>query len=131
MLIYTDNKKTLLTDLAVSLIHFLPKTETENITKYENFALEIKNIWKLNNVVVFPFVIPAEGAVTTNFQKYFENVSLTKNILRVGQNAVLLQTRILWSQNTNTNKTKKSWNAQKQNTKQTNKINMTGEKNIK
>jgi len=42
VLIYTENKTALLTDKAVLLIHFLPKIETEKITKYENFALEIK-----------------------------------------------------------------------------------------
>ena len=32
------------------------------ITKYENLALEIKkNIWKLNNISVYPIVILAEG----------------------------------------------------------------------
>jgi len=60
---------------AVPLILFLPKIETEKITKYENFALEIKNIWKLNNVAVFHLVITAEGLVTKNFQKYLENIS--------------------------------------------------------
>jgi hypothetical protein len=72
------------------LIHFLPKIEPEKITKYGNFALEIKNIWKLNNVSVFPLVITAEGVVTRNFQNYLENISLTEYILRVGQKAVLL-----------------------------------------
>jgi hypothetical protein len=29
--------------------------------KYENLALEIKNIWQLNNVSVHPLVITVEG----------------------------------------------------------------------
>jgi hypothetical protein len=44
VLIYTENKTALLTDMAVSLISFLPKIEREKITKYEKFALEIKNV---------------------------------------------------------------------------------------
>ena len=33
-------------DIAVPLTHNLPKTETENITKYENMTLEVRNILK-------------------------------------------------------------------------------------
>jgi len=69
VLIYTENKTALLTDMAVPLIRFLPKIEREKITKYENFALEIKNVWKIKNLSVFPLVITAEGIVTKNFQK--------------------------------------------------------------
>jgi len=52
--------------------------------KFENLNLEIKNIWKLNNGSIYPSVISAERVVTKNFLKYIENLSLTKNILRVG-----------------------------------------------
>jgi hypothetical protein len=95
VLIYTENETALLIDIGIPLIHFLPKIETEKITKYQNFAVEIKNIWKLNIVSVFHLVITAEGVVTKNFQKYLENISLTKCILRVGLKAVVLQTCIL------------------------------------
>jgi hypothetical protein len=95
LLIFTLNKTVLLTDIAVPLTHTVSKTETEKITKYENFALEIKNIWKFNNVSVFPLVISAEGVVPKNFQKYLENISLTQNILRVGQKAAPFQICIL------------------------------------
>jgi hypothetical protein len=63
------------------LTHNDPKTEEEKITKYENVALDIKNMWKLNIVSVYPLVISAEGVVTKNFLKYLENIALTKNIL--------------------------------------------------
>jgi len=51
--------------------------------KYENLTLEIKIISKLNNVSLYPIVVSAEGVITRNFLKYLENMSLTKNILRV------------------------------------------------
>jgi hypothetical protein len=41
----------LIVDKLVLLTHNLPKTAAEKITKYENLALEIKNFWKLNNVL--------------------------------------------------------------------------------
>jgi hypothetical protein len=39
-------------DIAVPLINNLPRTEAEKKTKYANSALEIKDIWKLNNVSI-------------------------------------------------------------------------------
>jgi hypothetical protein len=54
VLIYTENKTALLTDMAVSLIRFLSKIEREKITKYENFALEIKKSGKLKTYLYSP-----------------------------------------------------------------------------
>jgi hypothetical protein len=51
VLIDTENKTALVTDSAVPLTHNLPKNEAEKITKYENFALEINNVWKLKQHV--------------------------------------------------------------------------------
>jgi len=39
-----------------------------------------------------PLVISTEGMITRHFLKYLENMGLTKNVLRVGQKAVPLQT---------------------------------------
>jgi 4-hydroxy-3-methylbut-2-enyl diphosphate reductase IspH len=47
-----ENKTGHVIDISVPLIHNLRKTEAEKIRKYENLALEIKNIWKFNNVVI-------------------------------------------------------------------------------
>jgi len=47
-----ENKTALVTDTAVSLTHKLSNIEGEKITKYENFALKIKSIWKLNNISI-------------------------------------------------------------------------------
>jgi len=54
-----ENKTEHVIDISVPLIHNLHKTEAEKIRKYENLALEIKNIWKFNNVI-----ISAAGVVT-------------------------------------------------------------------
>jgi hypothetical protein len=59
--------------------------------KYENLALEIKIISKLNNVSIYPLVISAEGVITRNLPNYLENMDFTKNTLRVGQQAVPLR----------------------------------------
>jgi len=87
-----DNKIALIIDIAGPLTHNRPNTEAEKITKYEHLVLEIKNIWKLNNVSAYPLAILAEVEVTKIFLKYIQNIDSTKNILRVGQKAVLLPT---------------------------------------
>jgi len=58
----------------------LSRIDADKVNKYDNVALEIKKIWKFNNVSVHPSVISAEGVVTKNFLKYLENTGLTKNI---------------------------------------------------
>ena len=37
--------------------------------------LEIKNIWKFNNVLIYHLVISAERMVNKNFLKYLQNIS--------------------------------------------------------
>jgi len=71
-------------DLAVCLTHNLSNTKAEKIMKYENLAVEIKNIWKLNNVPIYPLVMLA-GMATKNFLKYLENTGVTKNIQEWGK----------------------------------------------
>jgi hypothetical protein len=77
-------------DTADHLTHNLPKTESEKTTKHENLALEIKNIWKLNNTSAYPVVISTEREVAKSFLKCLQNIGLTRNIARMGQNTVLL-----------------------------------------
>jgi hypothetical protein len=56
-----ENKTVLVLDLAVCLTHNLSNIQAEKIMKYENLALEIKNIRKLNRVFIYPLVMLAEG----------------------------------------------------------------------
>jgi hypothetical protein len=63
-IVVTENKTALLIDIAFPLNHNLPKTGAEKITKHENLALEIKSIWKLKHVSIYPLVISVEKVVT-------------------------------------------------------------------
>lgn len=78
MFINGQNKTARVIHTAVALAYNLPKTEAEKIKNYENLVLEIKNMWKLNNVSVDPPVISAEGVVTKIIQKYLDNTGVTK-----------------------------------------------------
>jgi hypothetical protein len=80
-LIDRESKTAFVTETAsVPLTSSHPKTEAEKTTEYENLALEIKNIWKLKNVSVYPLAISQEGVLTRNFLKYVENIGLSKNL---------------------------------------------------
>jgi hypothetical protein len=67
VLIDRENKTALVTDVAVLLTLNLSSIEAEEIMKYENLALQIKNIRKLNNVSVYPLVISVEGVSPKTF----------------------------------------------------------------
>lgn len=92
VLIDRNKKEAILVDIAVPLTHNLKKTETEKITKYEDLALEIKQMWKLQSVKTYPLVISAEGVVSKNFRKNLKLMGLPQRILNYGQKAVILQT---------------------------------------
>ena len=86
LLIVRENRTALVIDVAVLLTHNLTKIETKKIMNYENLALEIKKIlWTLTLSHL------SRRSSQQNFLNYLDNISLTKNILRVGQIAVLLQ----------------------------------------
>jgi hypothetical protein len=68
-----QNKTTLVIDTAVPLNITFPKLRHKKIPIYENLALEIKNIWKLNNISICPLVISTEGVVI-KVLKYLQTI---------------------------------------------------------
>ena len=56
------------------LTHNLSNIEAEEIMKYENLALQIKNIRKLDIVSVYTLVTSVGEVVTENFLKYLGNM---------------------------------------------------------
>jgi disulfide oxidoreductase YuzD len=72
------------------LIINLSSIDAEKNTKY-NLALEIKNIWELNNVYVYPLVISEEAVVTKKIpkisRKYRFNQKHFKNGAKSSTNA--------------------------------------------
>jgi hypothetical protein len=66
------------------LTHNLPTTEAKKIMKFENLNLEIKNIWKLNNVAIYPSVISVERVVIKNFLKISREYRFNQKHLKSG-----------------------------------------------
>jgi len=71
-----QNKKVLVTDTPVLLTHNLSKNEAEKFRKYENLALKIQYIWKLNNISTHPLVISVDAVQT--FLKYLEIIKVKR-----------------------------------------------------
>jgi len=53
VLIDRKNKTALVIDIAVPLIHNVSNNGAEKITNYENLTLEIKKVWKLENISIY------------------------------------------------------------------------------
>jgi hypothetical protein len=79
-------------DIAIPLTHNIQPTENEKVSKYEDLALQIKEIWKLDEVKTYPLVMSAEGVLTKNFKKNLIQLGLAESILKAAQKAILLQT---------------------------------------
>ena len=92
ILINKKEKNAIIIDVAVPLSHNVKKTENEKRSKYDNLRFEIKRLWKLNEVTIYPVVISAEGMVSTDLRDIFSALNIPTIILVESQKAVLLQT---------------------------------------
>lgn len=86
------NKQGLLIDIAVPLTHNLEETEKTKLIKYQDLAVEIKNVWKLKKVTVIPLVISVEGVITKNFKKNLELLGIKQNFSFLLQKTCILHT---------------------------------------
>jgi hypothetical protein len=79
-------------DIAVPLTYNIKATEAEKIRKYEDLAIEIKNIWKLSKVTIHPIVMSVEGVMSKNFRTNLENIEIPKTLYKTAQKLTILQT---------------------------------------
>jgi hypothetical protein len=79
-------------DIAIPLTHNIMSTEGEKIRKYEDLAIQLKQIWKLKSVYIYPIVMSVEGVVSKNFKNNIQKLMLNNKIFTTCQRAILLQT---------------------------------------
>ena len=91
MLINILAKTAQIIEIGVPLTHNIKKTEIEKQRKYEELAIQLKNIWKLSKVTIHPIIISVEGVVSKQLTKTIEELALASSIARIGQKAILLQ----------------------------------------
>ena len=92
LLIDKKEKKAILIDVSIPLTHNIRKMEVEKKNKYENLAIEIKRLWKLHSIQIFPVVISAEGVISDELVNTFKTLDFSRNMLITSQKVVLLQT---------------------------------------
>ena len=92
LLIDKVNKKALIIDIGVPLTHNLSKVEAEKRRKYQNLAIEVQRIWKLNSVKIIPLIISVEGVMSKQLKAYLKEIGLPNGIKFTMQKAAILQT---------------------------------------
>ncbi|KAL1446706.1 hypothetical protein WDU94_005608 [Cyamophila willieti] len=91
-LICKKEQITYLIDIAIPGDSNVEAKEQEKITKYIPLAVEIKELWKQNKVIVVPVVISATGVTSRNFMKNIEKIKVPKYIHSIIQKAIILKT---------------------------------------
>ena len=92
MLINILAKTAHINEIGVPLTHNTKKTEIEKPRKYEELAIQLKNIWKLSKVTIHPIIISTEGGVSKQLTKTIEELGLPSSIARIDQKVILHHT---------------------------------------
>lgn len=87
-----QDKITYLIDIAVPGDTNVTQKEQEKITKYIPLAVEMKEIWNQNKVIVVPIVISATGITSKKFTNHLTELKIKPYIHTVIQKAVILKT---------------------------------------
>lgn len=79
-------------DFAVPQDCNLAKSYGEKIAKYEPLALQIKDMWQLDEVTIMPLVISTNGLVHRKTTQHLQQLKLPSNTIMWMQKAVILGT---------------------------------------
>lgn len=85
-------RETYIIDIAVPNTHNITNTIQEKIRKYSDLKFEITRMWGMNKVYTVPIVISSTGIVPKNLLDNLKFLSLSPNILKYMQKAVILNT---------------------------------------
>lgn len=92
ILIDKKEKTANIIDIAIPASHNVIKTEQEKQRKYEELAIQLKQIWHLKSTSTQPIVISAEGIISKHLEHNLWKLGVARRILGIAQKAVLLQT---------------------------------------
>lgn len=92
LLINKTQKIAWIVDIAIPLTQNTDKAETEKCQKYQNLAIEIKRLWKLDRVTIVPLVISVDGVCTVRLRSNLELLGLPSGLVVIMQKAAILQT---------------------------------------
>ena len=95
ILVEKKKRNCVIIDISVPGDTRIVSKEEEKILKYQDLKREIKQVWNMTTVKVVPIVVGALGAVSTNFQKYLDEVDCHLSISSIQKTALLGSARIL------------------------------------
>ena len=95
ILVEKKKRNVVIIDISVPGDTRIVSKEEEKILKYQDLKREIKQVWNMTTVKVVPIVVGALGAVSTNFQKYLDEVDCHLSISSIQKAALLGSARIL------------------------------------
>jgi hypothetical protein len=90
--VHKNSKSAVLIDLAHPNDHNLNETFSNKIIKYTDLADEIKQMWKLDSVIVVPIVISVNGLIHPKILKFSDKINLPTKIVHTCQRSVVLET---------------------------------------
>jgi len=83
-------KSVQLIDYAVISSHNITSTYAEKIRKYQELAMEIKEMWKVENVKIHPIIISTTGIVPKTTTKHIKELNLPVQLISTMQHSVIL-----------------------------------------
>ncbi|KAL1448104.1 hypothetical protein WDU94_000023 [Cyamophila willieti] len=95
ILVVNKKEKTAsIVDVTIPLDENLSKAYTEKIVKYEDLRRQIKAIYNLNQVSIFPIVITSNGLIHKNTTSNIEKLKIqnARNIIKKCQKSVIIST---------------------------------------
>lgn len=87
-----ENKTTTLVEISVPNDNNINKKYSEKLAKYEQLAIEIKNIWRQDHVKIVPLIISTTGILHKEFIEGLKSISVKEDLHHQIQKAVILKT---------------------------------------
>lgn len=92
ILIEKTKKTASIIDITIPLTHNIVQAEQEKIDKYANLAVELKNIWQLDHVTIYPVAISVDGIITERLEHSLISIGLPKGLITPAQKSTILYT---------------------------------------
>ncbi|KAJ0176683.1 hypothetical protein K1T71_007862 [Dendrolimus kikuchii] len=87
-----NNSTVYIIDIAIPNTHNIQTTTSEKLNKYQELAIEIKNLWKVNAVYIIPIIISTTGVIPKVITQNLEILHAPPHTLTLIQKATILNT---------------------------------------
>lgn len=91
-LINKTDRTTYLLDVAIPMECNIERKQQEKIEKYTPLAIEIKDIWRQNKIIILPFILSPTGVTPNGFIENLQRLELPTYVHTNIQKAIILKT---------------------------------------